>query len=80
MRQLSCAELAEGETLPSRALYLTIERFIGEGLPSRLGVHSYADQSHEVQICLEFAADFVDTDEAERGHRQQARRGQREVG
>ncbi len=69
--QLSYAELGDGEALPSRALYLTIERFLGAGLRSRLGVHSFAAQPCQVEISVELAADFADTDEAERGRRRQ---------
>jgi glycogen debranching enzyme len=69
--QLSYCELTEGETLPSRALYLTIERFVGEGLRSRLGVHSWADEPRRVEIRVELGADFADIDEAERGDRRQ---------
>ncbi|MEV4490162.1 glycogen debranching N-terminal domain-containing protein [Micromonospora coxensis] len=67
--QLSYAELGDGETLPSQAVYLTIERFVGEGLRTRLGLHSYADQTRHLELCLEFGADFADSDEAEDGHR-----------
>jgi hypothetical protein len=70
--QLSYAELAGGETLPSRALYLSVERFVGDGLRSRLGLHSYAAQSRRVEIRLRFAADFADSLEAESGHRQRS--------
>lgn len=69
--QLSYCELAEGETLPSQALYLTVERFVGQGLRSRLGVHSWAHERRRVEIRVELAADFADIEEAERGHRQQ---------
>jgi glycogen debranching enzyme len=69
--QLSYCELAEGETLPSEALYLTVERFVGEGLRSRLGVHSWSHEPRRVEIRVELAADFADIDEAERGQRQQ---------
>lgn len=69
--QLSYAELANGEALPSQALYLTVERFVGEGLRSRLGVHSWADEPRQVQIRVELAADFADIDESEQGHRRQ---------
>ena len=34
--QLSYAELGDGETLPSRAAYLLTERFVGDGLRTRL--------------------------------------------
>ncbi|MCW6007395.1 hypothetical protein K1W54_23030 [Micromonospora sp. CPCC 205371] len=68
--QLSYAELDDGEPLPSRGLYLTIERFIGEGLRSRLGLHSYADRPRRVEIRMAFAADFADIKEAEGGQHQ----------
>jgi len=69
--QLSYAEIGDGETLPSEALYLTLERFVGVGLRSRLGVHSYAASARRLEIAVEMAADFADTDEAERGERRQ---------
>jgi glycogen debranching enzyme len=69
--QLSYAELGDGEVLPSRALYLTIERFLGPGLRSRLGVHSFAAQPCTVEVGVEVAADFADTLEAETGQRRQ---------
>jgi glycogen debranching enzyme len=69
--QLSYAELGDGESLPSQALYLTVERFLGEGLRSRLGVHSWAAQPCPVEIRVELAADFADADEAESGQRRQ---------
>jgi glycogen debranching enzyme len=69
--QLSYCELAEGETLPSQALYLTIERFVGDGLRSRLGVHSWAHQRRRVELAVELGADFADIEEAERRYRQQ---------
>jgi glycogen debranching enzyme len=67
--QLSYAELEDGERQPSRGVYLTVERFVGDGLRTRLGLHSYADERRRVAIRLEFAADFADTREAERGER-----------
>jgi glycogen debranching enzyme len=69
--QLSYAELGEGETLPSEALYLTVGRFVGAGLRSRLGVHSFAAQPRRVEVGVDLAADFADTEEAERGQRRQ---------
>jgi len=70
--QLSYAELRYGETLPSQALYLTIERFLGAGLRTRLAVHSWAAQPTQVELTLACGADFADSVEAERGERQQS--------
>jgi glycogen debranching enzyme len=69
--QLSYAELGDGEVLPSQALYLTIERFLGTGLRSRLGVHSYAARPRRLELRVALAADFADTEEAEGGQRRQ---------
>lgn len=70
--QLSYAELRYGESLPSQALYLTIERFLGAGLRTRLTVHSWAAQPTQVELALGFGADFADSEEAERGVREQS--------
>ncbi len=66
--QVSYVELADGEKLPSEALYLTIERFLGEGLRTRLALHSWAAQPRRVRIAVTLVADFADTQEAERGY------------
>jgi glycogen debranching enzyme len=69
--QLSYAELRGGESLPSQALYLTVERFVGAGLRSRLTVHSWAAEATEVVLTLACEADFADVEEAEGGYRRQ---------
>ncbi|HEX6968013.1 MAG TPA: glycogen debranching N-terminal domain-containing protein [Micromonosporaceae bacterium] len=69
--QMSYAELSGGEVLPSRAAYLFLERFVGEGLRTRLTVASYAEAPISLRLRLEFAADFADIVEAECGHRRQ---------
>jgi glycogen debranching enzyme len=69
--QLSYAEIGDREALPPQARYLTVERFLGEGLRTRLTVLSYAAQPARLTIGLEVAADFADSDEAERGRREQ---------
>lgn len=63
------AELGDGATLPPRGLYLTVERFVGEGLRTRLTFASYGAAPCRVRLCLELAADFADIDEAEFGER-----------
>ncbi|HEU4807668.1 MAG TPA: glycogen debranching N-terminal domain-containing protein, partial [Homoserinimonas sp.] len=50
---------------------LKIERFLGEGLRTRVSVQSFSDVEHRFQVRLEVDADFADTDEAESGQRQQ---------
>jgi glycogen debranching enzyme len=65
-------ELGDGEALPPRALYLTVERFVGEGLRTRLRFDSYSDDQLSLPVCLEFDADFADADEAEQGERRQS--------
>lgn len=69
--QLSYAEIVEGESLPSRAAYLVVERFVGEGLRTRLTVLSYAGEPRAVRLCVEFSGDFADTNEVEHGERAQ---------
>ncbi|HEX7746139.1 MAG TPA: glycogen debranching N-terminal domain-containing protein [Micromonosporaceae bacterium] len=69
--QLSYSELGDGEVLPSRAAYLITERFVGEGLRTRLTVVSYAEQPLNLRLRLHLAADFADTSEAETGRRVQ---------
>ncbi|RIV41168.1 amylo-alpha-1,6-glucosidase [Micromonospora radicis] len=70
--QLSYAEVGDGETLPSRAAYLSVERFVAAGLRTRLTLFSYAAQPLELCLRVRLAADFADTGEAETGHRVQA--------
>ncbi|MGY1605312.1 glycogen debranching N-terminal domain-containing protein, partial [Geodermatophilus sp. SYSU D00815] len=65
------AELGDGETLPPRALYLTAERFVGEGLRTRLRFDSYSDEAVTLPLCVELDADFADADEADQGRRWQ---------
>jgi len=69
--QLSYATLVDGETLPRRGAYLAIERFIGEGLRTRIQVLSYSDTEHRFRFEVELDADFADTEEAEQGARRQ---------
>ncbi|MFU8874531.1 glycogen debranching N-terminal domain-containing protein [Micromonospora sp. SL4-19] len=69
--QLSYAELGDGETLPSQAAYLLIERFVGPGLRTRLTVVSYAQQPLRFPVRIRVEADFADTSEAETGRRLQ---------
>ncbi|MEU5945847.1 glycogen debranching N-terminal domain-containing protein [Micromonospora sp. NPDC047465] len=70
--QLSYAALGDGEALPSRAAYLLVERFVGEGLRTRLTVVSYAPVPLELELRIDLAADFADTSEAETGRRVQS--------
>ncbi|MFC3505626.1 glycogen debranching N-terminal domain-containing protein [Micromonospora krabiensis] len=69
--QVSYAELGDGEPLSSRAAYLTVERFVGAGLRTRLTVTSYADAPLTLRLGIGLTADFADTAEAETGHRVQ---------
>ena len=68
---MSYAKLVDGETLPRRGVYLLVERFVGEGLRTRLTVQSFSDVEQRFEIGLELDADFSDTEEAESGTRQQ---------
>ena len=69
--QLSYAELGESEAMPPRAAYLKMERFVGEGLRTRLTIVSFADEPLPMRLCIEFAGDFADTVEVECGRRKQ---------
>ncbi|GAB3043354.1 glycogen debranching N-terminal domain-containing protein [Parafrigoribacterium mesophilum] len=68
---MSYAKLVDGETLPRRGVYLLVERFVGEGLRTRLTVQSYSDVKQHFDLGIELDADFSDTEEAESGTRQQ---------
>jgi glycogen debranching enzyme len=68
---LSYAKLVDGETLPRRGVYLMVERFVGEGLRTRLTVRSFSGTTQRFEIRIDVDADFSDTDEAESGRRQQ---------
>lgn len=69
--QLSYAQLADGESVPCRGAYLLVERFVGEGLRTRLTVASYADEPLALRLGVEFTGDFADVKEAETGLRRQ---------
>jgi glycogen debranching enzyme len=72
--QLSYAEVGDrgdGERLPSEAVYLTVERFLGAGLRSRFTVHSWADVPRTLVLRVAVAADFADLEEVEQGRRRQ---------
>jgi glycogen debranching enzyme len=69
--QISYAEVGHGERMPSEAVYLTVERFLGGGLRSRFTVHSWAATPRTLTLRLDVAADFADLDEAEQGQRRQ---------
>ncbi len=70
--QLSYAELGDGERLPSEAVYLTVERFLGAGLRSRFTVHSWADAPRTLVLRVDVAGDFADLEEVEQGTRRQS--------
>lgn len=69
--QISYAKLVDGETLPRRGAYLVIERFLGEGLRTRVRIQSYSDVEHRFAIRVELGADFADIEEAVQAKRQQ---------
>lgn len=69
--QISYAKLVDGETLPRRGAYLVIERFLGEGLRTRVRIQSYSDVEHRFGIRIELGADFADIEEAVQAKRQQ---------
>jgi glycogen debranching enzyme len=56
----------------SRPLYVTLERFVSEGLATTLRVSNYAqDMAYRVELVLRLDADFADIKEAQKGKRQQ---------
>ncbi|WP_448627949.1 glycogen debranching N-terminal domain-containing protein [Geodermatophilus sp. URMC 64] len=65
-------ELGDGEVLPPRALYLTVERFVGPGLRTVLRFDSFSDEPVTLPVCVELDADFADFDEAEFDRRRQS--------
>lgn len=66
--QLTYATITGREELPPRAAYLLIERFLGEGLRTRLRLLSFADQPLHATLRIELAADFADSTQAELGN------------
>jgi glycogen debranching enzyme len=70
--QLSYAQLADGETESWRGVYLMMQRFVGEGMRTRLTVTSYADEPLALRLDVEVAGDFADINEAETGRRRQS--------
>ena len=68
---VSHVELGDGEALPPKALYLIIERLLGEGMRTRLRFDSYAHEPISLSLGLRIDADFADFDEAETRVRRQ---------
>jgi glycogen debranching enzyme len=69
---LSYEELAEGECVPKESVYLETMRFVGEGMRTVLILRSFAAQAVSADLVIHIAADFADSEEAERRERQQA--------
>jgi glycogen debranching enzyme len=64
-------ELGKGEVVPPRALYLTVERSVADGLRTRLRFTSHSNEAAVLQVSVDLSADFADIDEVEKGERQQ---------
>ena len=63
-------EIGEGGGLPWRTVFVEQARFVGDGLATRLRITNYAiREAVRVPIAWHLAADFVDTDDTERGER-----------
>jgi len=69
--QLSYAEIGDREAVPVTTAYLLVERFLGEGLRTRLRLVSYAGRELRLLLRVRVAADFADTAEAQSGRRRQ---------
>ncbi|HEX7195933.1 MAG TPA: glycogen debranching N-terminal domain-containing protein [Candidatus Limnocylindria bacterium] len=68
---LSYEELPESGGVAKEAVYLETAHFVGEGMRSVLRLRSFASQPSRFELTLRLAADFADSDEAERGTRDQ---------
>ncbi len=68
---LSYDELAESDGVPRESVYLETAHFVGEGMRTVLRVRSYAADAVHFELTIAPAADFADSEEAEREQRQQ---------
>ncbi|MDP9347151.1 MAG: hypothetical protein M3P44_15850 [Actinomycetota bacterium] len=68
---LSYEELPESDGIPPESVYLETAHFVGEGMRTILRLRSYAADAVHFELTVAPAADFADSEEAERGQRQQ---------
>lgn len=60
--QLSYAQLTDSEKLPRQGVYLMLQRFLGQGLRTRLSLRSFADIEQRFTVRVELDADFADVE------------------
>jgi glycogen debranching enzyme len=68
---LAYDELPGSDGLPKESVYLETVHFVGEGMRTILRLRSHAPERLALDLGLAIAADFADSEEAERGERQQ---------
>jgi glycogen debranching enzyme len=68
---LSYEELPKTGSVPKESVYLETVHFVGEGMRTILRLRSFAAQAVSGDLAIKVAADFADSEEAERRERQQ---------
>ena len=68
---LSYAELPELDSVPPESVYLETSHFVGDGMRTVFRMRNYGNAEARVPLTIGLAADFADSEEAERGERQQ---------
>jgi glycogen debranching enzyme len=63
--------LPETKRVPKESVYLETAHFVGDGMRTLLRLTSYAPMSTAFTLAIQPEADFADSEEAERGERQQ---------
>jgi glycogen debranching enzyme len=64
--------LPEGEHVPKESVYLETAHFVDDGMRTLLRFISYATAETSFEVAIQPEADFADSEEAERGERQQS--------
>jgi glycogen debranching enzyme len=68
---LAYAELPQTPSVPRESVYLETAHFVGEGMRSVLRLRSFARKVVKLELSIALTADYADSDEAERGEREQ---------
>jgi glycogen debranching enzyme len=68
---LAYEEFPPGDGLPTQSIYLETARFVGDGMRTVLRPRSYGAHEARFELAIHVAADFADSQEAERQQRQQ---------
>jgi glycogen debranching enzyme len=68
---LTYQQLPEGSGVPKESVYLETTHFVGEGMRTILLFRSFAPAAVTANVRIQLAADFADSEEAERRERQQ---------